>query len=61
MANACSGAPDATRTTTSYDGNRLAWESEVVDSFWIFEDAKAQYAERRSALALEGFIYSDMD
>lgn len=41
--------------------NRLAWESEVVDSFWIFDEAKARYAERRSALALEGFIYSDME
>jgi hypothetical protein len=46
-----------------WDGkeNRLAWEPEVVDDFWIFDQAKARYAERRSALAQEGFIYSDMD
>jgi hypothetical protein len=37
------------------------WESEVVDYFWILDEAKERYAERRTALALEGFIYSDMD
>jgi hypothetical protein len=46
-----------------WDGkeSRVAWDPEVADSFWIFDEAKARYTERRSALAQEGFIYSDMD
>jgi hypothetical protein len=32
-----------------------------VDHFWSLEEAKRRYAERRQALALKGFIYSDMD
>jgi hypothetical protein len=37
------------------------WESEEVDYFWILDEAKKRYARRRAALALEGFIYSDMN
>jgi hypothetical protein len=37
------------------------WESEEVDYFWILDEAKKRYAARRTALALQGFIYSDMD
>jgi hypothetical protein len=36
------------------DDNRVTWDSEVADSFWIFDEAKARYAERRSALATRG-------
>jgi hypothetical protein len=39
----------------------LIGESEEVDYFWILDEAKERYAERRAALALRGFIYSDMD
>jgi hypothetical protein len=37
------------------------WESEEVDYFWIRDEAKKRYTERRLALADKGFIYSDMD
>jgi hypothetical protein len=39
----------------------VIWESEEVDYFWILDEAKKRYAERKSALAKMGFIYSDMD
>jgi hypothetical protein len=32
-----------------------------VESFWILNEAKRRYAERRLALGKKGFIYSDMD
>jgi hypothetical protein len=37
------------------------WEGEEVDYFWILDEAKERYAERRLALVEKGFIYSDMD
>jgi hypothetical protein len=37
------------------------WDGEEIDYFWILDEAKERYAERRAALALEGFVYSDMD
>jgi hypothetical protein len=37
------------------------WESEEVDYFWILDEAKKRYAERRLALARIGYVYSDMD
>jgi hypothetical protein len=37
------------------------WESEELDYFWIPDEAKRCYEERRRALAEQGFIYSDMD
>src|ERR1700723_1836581 len=40
---------------------QVMFDGEEFDYFWILEEAKKRYAERRSALALEGFIYSDMD
>lgn len=39
----------------------VLWEGEEVDYFWILDEAKKRYAERRLALAEKGFIYSDMD
>ena len=39
----------------------VLWEAEVADCFWILDEAKKRYAERRLALAEKGFIYSDMD
>jgi hypothetical protein len=37
------------------------WESEELDYFWILDEAKKRYAERRLILKEKGFIYSDMD
>lgn len=37
------------------------WESEELDYFWILDEAKERYAERMAALALLGFVYSDME
>jgi hypothetical protein len=39
----------------------VLWEGEEVDYFWILDEAKERYAERRLALVEKGFIYSDMD
>ncbi len=39
----------------------VVWESEELDYFWILDETKKRYAERRLALAERGFIYSDMD
>ena len=39
----------------------VVWESEEIDYFWILEEAKKRYAERRLALAEKGFTYSDME
>jgi hypothetical protein len=39
----------------------VLWESEEVDYYWILDEAKKRYAERRQALVERGFIYSDMD
>jgi hypothetical protein len=44
------------------DANQdVVWDSEEVDYFWILDEAKQRYTERRAALAIMGFIYSDMD
>ncbi len=39
---------------------QITWDSEESD-YWILEEAKKRYAERRKALVEKGFIYSDMD
>src|ERR1017187_4657219 len=39
----------------------IVWDDEQRDYFWILNEAKRRYAERRIALAQMGFIYSDMD
>ncbi len=36
-------------------------DEEELEYFWILEEAKHRYAERRLALVAKGFIYSDMD
>lgn len=40
---------------------QVMWDQEEVDYFWILGEARKRYAERRLALAQQGFIYSDMD
>jgi hypothetical protein len=40
---------------------QIMWDQEEVDYFWILNEAKQRYAERKRALAEKGFIYSDMD
>jgi hypothetical protein len=40
---------------------QVMWDQEEVDHFWILGEARKRYAERRLALAQQGFIYSDMD
>jgi len=40
---------------------QVMWDEEEHDYFWILDEAKRRYAERRLALAEKGFIYSDMD
>jgi hypothetical protein len=39
----------------------VIWDGEEIDYFWILEEAKKRYAERRLILAEQGFIYSDME
>jgi hypothetical protein len=39
----------------------IMWDDEQRDYFWILNEAKRRYSERRLALAQMGFIYSDMD
>jgi hypothetical protein len=39
----------------------VIWESEEVDYFWILDEAKARYEQRREALAEKGYFFSDMD
>lgn len=40
---------------------QIMWDQEELDYFWILNEAKQRYAERRVALTQKGFIYSDMD
>lgn len=40
---------------------QIMWDEEEDDHFWILNEAKRRYGERRLALAERGFIYSDMD
>ena len=40
---------------------QVMWDTEEADYFWILDEAKQRYAERRLALAQKGYIYSDMD
>jgi len=40
---------------------QIMWDQEELEYFWILNEAKRGYAERRLALAQKGFIYSDMD
>ena len=39
----------------------VMFEGEEVEYFWILDEAKRRYAERRLSLNEKGFIYSDMD
>jgi hypothetical protein len=50
-----------THTKWSDSNFDVIWEGEEVDYFWTLDEAKTRYAERKAALAFEGFIYSDMD
>jgi hypothetical protein len=44
------------------DANQdVVWDSEEVDYFWILDEAKKRYVERRQVLVEKGFKYSDMD
>ena len=43
------------------EDGQVMWDQEEVDHFWILNEAKRRYAERRIALGEKGFIYSDMD
>jgi hypothetical protein len=40
---------------------QFMWNQEEVEHFWVLDEAKQRYAERRFDLAEKGFIYSDMD
>jgi hypothetical protein len=40
---------------------QIIWDQEEVDHFWILNEAKQRYEDRRRALGEKGFIYSDMD
>ena len=40
---------------------QVIFDWEEVDYFWILDEAKQPYAERKLALAAKGFIHSDMD
>ena len=40
---------------------QIMWDQEETDHFWILNEAKRRYAERRIVLNQKGFIYSDMD
>jgi hypothetical protein len=37
------------------------WDQEEIECFWILDEAKERYEQRRQALAEKGFIYSDVD
>lgn len=39
----------------------VEWDEPETGTFATLQEAKERYAERRFALAEEGFIYSDMD
>jgi hypothetical protein len=45
---------------SNIDG-QIMWDQEEGDHFWILDEARRRYAERRLALTEMGFIYSDMD
>ena len=38
----------------------VVWVGEEVDYFWILDEAKQRYTERKAALATKGFVYSEM-
>jgi hypothetical protein len=40
---------------------QVMWDQEEVDYFWILNEAKRRYTERRLGLIEKGFIYSDME
>jgi hypothetical protein len=50
-----------THAQWSHKNQDVIWESEEVDCFWILDEAKKRYVERRLALVEKGFIYSDME
>ena len=43
-----------------FDG-QVMWNQEEIEHFWILNEAKRRYAERRLSLAEKGFIHPDMD
>ena len=40
---------------------QIMWDGQEDDHFWILDEAKRRYAERRLALNEKGFAHSDMD
>ena len=42
-------------------GGDVRPDDEEVEYFWILDEAKARYEQRRDALGGKGYIYSDMD
>lgn len=50
-----------TYTEWSEIDGQVMWDTEEADYFWILNEAKRRYAERRLALAEKGYIYSNMD
>jgi ferric iron reductase protein FhuF len=40
---------------------QIMWDQEETDLFWLLNEAKQRYAERKRSLAESGFIYSDLD
>jgi hypothetical protein len=44
------------------DANQdVVWGSEEMDYFWILDEAKQRYTQRKAVLAVMGFVYSDLD
>jgi hypothetical protein len=41
--------------------DQIMWDEQEDDHFWILDEAKQRYAERRLALTEKGFVCSDMD
>ena len=40
---------------------QIMWDQGEIERFWILDEAKRRYAERRLALTERGFIHSDME
>jgi hypothetical protein len=40
---------------------QIMWDEEEEERFWISNEAKQRYVERRLVLVEKGFIYSDME
>lgn len=39
---------------------QIMWDQEEVEYFWILDQARRRYVDRKLALTERGFIYSDM-